>query len=58
MFQEEDVAPASFNLICCFQTLEHALEPKLLVNAVYQLLVQLAYLFATAAGMNGLQKKR
>jgi len=39
MFREEDFAPASISLICCFQTLEHVLEPKLLVNAAYQLLV-------------------
>jgi len=39
MFREEDFTPASISLICCFQTLEHVLEPKLLVNAAYQLLV-------------------
>ena len=39
MFREQDFSPISFNLICCFQTLEHVLEPRVLVNAAYRLLV-------------------
>lgn len=38
IFDEADFAPASFDLICCFMTLEHTLDPMTTVQAVYRLL--------------------
>jgi SAM-dependent methyltransferase len=38
VFNEADFAPASFDLICCFQTLEHVAEPRALVLACARLL--------------------
>ena len=38
MFDEHDFAPESFDLICCFMTLEHVPEPGLVVRAALRLL--------------------
>jgi SAM-dependent methyltransferase len=38
IFQESDFAPASFDLICCFMTLEHVLDPSELVQSAFHLL--------------------
>jgi SAM-dependent methyltransferase len=38
VFVETDFAPASFDLICCFQTLEHVSDPRALVAACGRLL--------------------
>jgi SAM-dependent methyltransferase len=38
VFNETDFAPASFDLICCFQTLEHVAEPQALVRSCERLL--------------------
>lgn len=38
IFVEEDYAPASFDLICCFMTLEHVREPGALVSSALRLL--------------------
>ena len=32
IFREKDFAPESFDLICCFMTLEHVLDPRELVD--------------------------
>lgn len=37
-FDERDFESESFDLICCFMTLEHVLDPKLLVEAAFRLL--------------------
>jgi SAM-dependent methyltransferase len=39
IFQEQDFAPASMSLICCFQTLEHVSDPRGLGEAAYRLLM-------------------
>lgn len=38
IFQETDFAPESFDLICCFMTLEHVQDPGALVASAYRLL--------------------
>ena len=38
IFEEADFAPESFDLICCFMTLEHVQDPGALVAAAYRLL--------------------
>jgi SAM-dependent methyltransferase len=38
IFREQDFAPGSFDLICCFMTLEHVRDPGLLAQSVARLL--------------------
>ncbi|WP_216638705.1 class I SAM-dependent methyltransferase [Mycobacterium asiaticum] len=38
VFQEQDFAPGSFDLICCFMTMEHVLDPKVIALAAFRLL--------------------
>lgn len=38
IFREEDHAPESYDLICCFMTLEHVLDPNTIVSAAGKLL--------------------
>ena len=38
IFEEKDFAPDSFDLICCFMTLEHVQDPGALVASAYRLL--------------------
>jgi len=38
VFTEADFAPASFDLICCFQTLEHVSDPRALAKSCARLL--------------------
>jgi SAM-dependent methyltransferase len=38
VFQERNFAPGSFDLICCFQTMEHVLDPKVISSAAFRLL--------------------
>jgi len=38
IFREEEFAPESFDLICCFMTLEHVQDPMALTQAAYRLL--------------------
>jgi len=38
MFEPQDYAPASFDLICCFMTMEHVRDPLPLARAAAQLL--------------------
>jgi len=38
IFVESDFAPASFDLICCFQTLEHVPDPRALAHSCARLL--------------------
>ncbi len=38
VFEEQDFAPGSFDLICCFMTLEHVLDPKVIALAAFRLL--------------------
>lgn len=38
IFREEDHAPESYDLICCFMTLEHVLDPNTIVSAASKLL--------------------
>lgn len=38
IFREEDFAPQSFDLICCFMTLEHVQDPMALTKSAYRLL--------------------
>lgn len=38
VFDEADFAPASFDLVCCFMTLEHVREPRPLVESALRLL--------------------
>ncbi|MET0138124.1 MAG: class I SAM-dependent methyltransferase [Sphingobium sp.] len=38
IFEEEDFAAESFDLICCFMTLEHVQDPGALVASAYRLL--------------------
>lgn len=38
IFREDDFPPASFDLICCFMTMEHVPEPGALARAAYRLL--------------------
>lgn len=38
IFSESDFKPASFDLICCFMTLEHVRDPMVIANAAKRLL--------------------
>ena len=38
MFYENDFEPASFDLVCCFMTMEHVRDPKVIANAAFRLL--------------------
>jgi SAM-dependent methyltransferase len=38
MFNENDFAPASFDLICCFMTMEHVRDPTIIARAALRLL--------------------
>jgi SAM-dependent methyltransferase len=38
IFKAEDFSPASFDLICCFMTMEHVLDPGLIARSAMQLL--------------------
>ena len=38
IFEEKDFAPESFDLICCFMTMEHVHDPELVARAAYRLL--------------------
>lgn len=38
MFYERDFEPESLDLICCFMTMEHVLDPKIIANAALHLL--------------------
>lgn len=38
VFQEGDFAPESFDLVCCFMTLEHVRDPSVIAGAAYRLL--------------------
>jgi len=38
IFVEEDFVPASFDLVCCFMTMEHVLDPGLIARSAMRLL--------------------
>ncbi|MCY1165165.1 Ubiquinone biosynthesis O-methyltransferase [compost metagenome] len=38
MFSEADFEPASFDLICCFMTMEHVRDPQVIAKAAFRLL--------------------
>lgn len=38
MFDERDFTPESFDLICCFMTMEHVRDPRLIADAAMRLL--------------------
>jgi SAM-dependent methyltransferase len=38
VFQEQNFAPGSFDLICCFMTMEHVPDPKVIALAAFRLL--------------------
>jgi len=38
MFDENDFSPESFDLICCFMTMEHVRDPNIIANSAYRLL--------------------
>jgi SAM-dependent methyltransferase len=38
VFEEQNFAPESFDLICCFMTMEHVLDPKVISLAAFRLL--------------------
>jgi len=38
MFDEHDFEPQSFDLICCFMTLEHVRDPKAIADSVFRML--------------------
>ena len=38
MFDEKDFTPTSFDLICCFMTLEHVRDPNIVASAAFRLL--------------------
>ena len=38
VFEEQNFAPESFDLICCFMTMEHVLDPKIIASACFGLL--------------------
>ncbi len=38
IFREADFAPASFDLICCFMTMEHVRDPRVISDAAFRLL--------------------
>lgn len=38
MFEETDYAPESFDLVCCFMTMEHVRDPNVIARAAFRLL--------------------
>ncbi|WAJ47341.1 class I SAM-dependent methyltransferase [Mycobacterium sp. Aquia_216] len=38
VFEEQNFAPESFDLICCFMTMEHVIDPKVISLAAFRLL--------------------
>jgi SAM-dependent methyltransferase len=38
MFEEKEFAPKSFDLICCFMTMEHVRDPNIVAQAAFRLL--------------------
>lgn len=38
MFEKKDFAPESFDLICCFMTMEHVRDPNIVASAAFHLL--------------------
>jgi SAM-dependent methyltransferase len=38
IFEEKNFAPNSFDLICCFMTMEHVHDPRVIANAAFRLL--------------------
>jgi SAM-dependent methyltransferase len=38
IFREADFSPSSFDLICCFMTMEHVPDPKVISDAAFRLL--------------------
>lgn len=38
MFEEKDFAPESFDLICCFMTMEHVRDPNIIAHSALRLL--------------------
>ena len=36
VFEEHDFAPESFDLVCCFMTMEHVLDPRLISIAAFR----------------------
>lgn len=38
MFEEKDFLPESFDLICCFMTMEHVRDPRIIASAALRLL--------------------
>jgi SAM-dependent methyltransferase len=38
MFEEKDFSPESFDLICCFMTMEHVRDPNIIASAALRLL--------------------
>lgn len=38
MFEEKDFVPGSFDLICCFMTMEHVRDPNVIARAAFHLL--------------------
>lgn len=38
MFEEKDFVPGSFDLICCFMTMEHVRDPNTIASAAFRLL--------------------
>lgn len=38
MFEEENFVPGSFDLICCFMTMEHVRDPNIIASAAFRLL--------------------
>ncbi|MBY0575596.1 MAG: class I SAM-dependent methyltransferase [Gallionellaceae bacterium] len=38
MFEKKDFAPGSFDLICCFMTMEHVRDPEMVASAAFHLL--------------------
>lgn len=38
MFEEKDFTPESFDLICCFMTMEHVRDPDIIARAAFHLL--------------------
>ncbi len=38
LFEEQNFAPESFDLICCFMTMEHVIDPKVIALAAFRLL--------------------
>lgn len=38
VFEEQNFAPESFDLVCCFMTMEHVVDPKVIALAAFRLL--------------------